>query len=161
MSNITFLNIDDYLKGLTDFDIHATQISSGRFLCRQQQLQLPKLILGENFISTGLQYQATLQQDYFYIVIPKNNVGTHMNGHKTSVNQLLLFTENREILIRTSDNYCHYYIFISPNELGGAFDGKTINKLKKAIALQNIGINIFTQSESNQKYLCSLIERVT
>jgi AraC-like DNA-binding protein len=130
------------------------------FIVVKKKLQLSKLVIGERFISTALQYQLTLQQDYFYIVIPKNNVEVYLNGHKTSANQLLLFTENQEMLIRTSGNSCHYYIFISTDKLREYIDGEMINKLKKTIALQNVGINIFIQSVSDQKYLCSLVEKL-
>ena len=158
MRDIIFPSIDDYLNGLIGFDIYATQISSGNFLCRQRRLQLPKLVLGDRFISTALQYQATLQQDCFYVVIPKNNVGMYMNGKKTHFNQPLLFTENQEMLIRTPSNSVNFHILIPTSELGEYFDDDMIEQLKKITFLQNTGKSIFIQSVGNQKYLCSLIE---
>ncbi len=158
MRDIIFPSIDDYLNGLIGFDIYATQISSGNFLCRQRRLQLPKLVLGDRFISTALQYQATLQQDCFYIVIPKNNVGMYMNGKKTHFNQPLLFTEDQEMLIRTPSNSINFHILIPTIELREYFDDGMIEQLKKITFLQNTGKNIFIRSISNQKYLCSLIE---
>lgn len=160
MIDIIFPSIDDYLKEIRSFDIEATQISEGNFLCRQRRFDLPKLVLGDRFISTALQYQATLQQDCFYIVIPKNNVGMYMNGKKTNFNLPLLFTENQEMLIRTPINSINFHILISTHELSKYFDREMIEQLKKVSFLQNTGKNIFIQSESNQKYLCSLIENL-
>lgn len=160
MSDIIFPSIDDYLKEFTGFDVVATQISSGNFLCRQRRFNLPKFVLGDRFISTALQYQATLQQDCFYIVIPKNNVGMYMNGKTTNFNLPLLFTENQEMLIRTPSNSINFHILISTHELSKYFDGEMIEQLKKVTFLQNMGKHIFAQSESNQKNLCSLIENL-
>lgn len=160
MSDIIFPSIDDYLKEFTGFDVDATQISSGNFLCRQRRFYLPKFILGDRFISTALQYQATLLKDCFYIVIPKNNVGMYMNGKKTNFNLPLLFTENQEMLIRTPSNSINFHILISTDELSEYLDEGMIEQLKKISSLQNTGKTIFIQSESNQKYLCTLIENL-
>lgn len=160
MIDIIFPSIDDYLNEFTGFDVDATQISAGNFLCRQRRFYLPKFVLGDRFISTALQYQATLQKDYFYIVIPKNNVGMYMNGKETNFNLPLLFTENQEMLIRTPSNSINFHILISTPEISKYFDQETIEQLKKITFLQNTGKSIFTQSESNQTYLCTLIENL-
>ena len=73
MNKVTFPSVEEHLNGLKLFDMHAMQLSSGKFLCQQRELQLPKLILGDRFISTAVQYHSVLQQDCFYILIPRHN----------------------------------------------------------------------------------------
>ncbi len=46
MDKINFPSVEEHLNGLKGFDMHAIQLSSGKFLCQQRDLQLPKLILG-------------------------------------------------------------------------------------------------------------------
>ena len=114
MNDIIFPSIEDYLKGLIDFDIYATQLSSGKFLCKQRELQLPKLILGDRFVSTALQYHTILQQDCFYIVIPRQDVGMSVNGQKVQLNQQLTFRDCTKLTdqIFACDNRVRNYLYL-------------------------------------------------
>ncbi len=160
MNKITFPSVEDHFNGLKGFDIHAVQLSPGRFLCQQRDLQLPKLILGDRFISTSIQYQSILQQDCFYILIPRHNDEMSVNGRKIPLNQPLIFTKNQDMLVQVPDNYYAFYIIITTDELTKYFDEEYIEQLKKIIQQQNFVKNIFYQPENNQKYLCSLIENL-
>ena len=87
MIDIIFPEVEDYLKKITEFDISAVQLSSGKFVCRKKELQLPKLIIGNRYVSTSMQYHTILKQDCFYVVIPKGNAGITINGHEMELNQ--------------------------------------------------------------------------
>lgn len=158
MNKITFPSVEEHLNGLKGFDMHAMQLSSGKFLCQQRDLQLPKLILGDRFINTAVQYHSILQQDWFYFLIPRHNDEVSVNGHSINFNQPLILTENQEALVQVPDNYYAFYIIITNDELTKYFDEESIELLKKTIAQQNFVKNIFTQPGSNLKQLCLLIE---
>lgn len=158
MNKITFPSVEEHLNGLKGFDMHAMQLSSGKFLCQQRDLQLPKLILGDRFINTAVQYHSVLQQDWFYILIPRHNDEVSVNGHKISINQPLILTESQEALVQVPDNYYAFYIIITNDELKKYFDEESIEQLKKFLSQQNFLKNIFTQSGSNLQHLCALIE---
>ena len=160
MNKVTFPSVEEHLNGLKLFDMHAMQLSSGKFLCQQRELQLPKLILGDRFISTAVQYHSVLQQDCFYILIPRHNDDISVNGRKVCLNQPLIFTENQEMLVQVPDNYYAFYIIITTDELTKYFNKEDIEQLKNIISQQNFIKNTFTLPENNQKHLCSLIENL-
>jgi AraC-like DNA-binding protein len=158
MIDIIYSSIEDYLKKATELGMYATQLSSGKFLCCQKELKLPKLIIGNRYVSTSLLYQFTLKQDCFYIAIPKGNAGMLVNGQQIELNQLLVFTVEQEMLISIPQHYCSHYIIIPTVKLAKYFDEGDIALFKNATRQQIIGNNVCIQSENNQKHLCSLIE---
>jgi AraC family ethanolamine operon transcriptional activator len=160
MNKIIFPSVEEHLNGLKGFDMHAMQLSSGKFLCQQRDLQLPKIIIGDRFISTAVQYHSVLQQDWFYILIPKHNDGVYANGQEICSNQSLIFTENQEVLVQVPDNYYAFYIIITTDELAKYFNEEDIQQLKNITSQQYLVKNVFTQPENNQKKLCSLIENL-
>jgi len=158
MKDIIHLKIEDYLKNIAEYDIDATQLSPGKFLCCQKELQLPKLVIGYRFVSTSLLLHSTLKQDCFYIIIPKGNIGMSVNGQKIALNQPLIFTLEQEILSSIPDNSYNLYIIIPTAELVKYFGKETIEQFKKATTQQNRAKKTSEQSENNQTNLCSLIE---
>lgn len=158
MNKIIFPSVEAHLNGLKGFDMHAMQLSSGKFLCQQRDLQLPKLVLGDRSINTSVQYHSILQQDWFYILIPRHNDEVSVNGHKISLNQPLILTENQEALVQVPDNYYAFYIIITNDELIKYFDEETIEHFKDSLSKQNFLKNTFIQPESNLQHLCTLIE---
>ena len=158
MNKIIFPSVEDHLNGLKGFDMHAMQLSSGKFLCQQRDLQLPKLVLGDRFINTSVQYHSVLQQDWFYILIPRHNDEVSVNGHKISLNQPLILTESQEALVQVPDNYYAFYIIITNDELKKYFDEETIEHFKNTLSKQNFLKNTFIQPDNNLQHLCTLIE---
>ena len=158
MIKIIYSCIEDYLKKIAELDIYATQLSPGKFLCSQKELKLPKLIIGNRFVSTSLLYQATLKQDCFYILIQKGNVGMLVNGQEIELDQPLVFTLAQEMLIRIPNNSHLLYMIIPTVKLAKYFDERDIEQLKNATRQKNIGEKVCIQSEKNQKHLCYLIE---
>jgi len=158
VTDTTFSSIDDYLKKITEFDIHAMQLSSGKFFCRKTELQLPKLVISSRYVSTSMQYHTTLKQDCFYIVIPRGNMNIAVNGYKTKLNQPLVFTFGQEIFACIPENSRNFHITIPTIELAKYFDEENIAQLKLATAQQNLGQQVFFLSENSQSHLCSLME---
>jgi len=152
--------VEDYLKNAKEFDIVATQVSAGHFLCYQRELQLPNLIVGKRYVTTSLLYQTTLQQECFYIVIPKINGGMLVNGQKIALSQPLVFTSKQESLIHLPENACNLYIIIPTVELTKYFDEEKIEMVKHIISQCNIHKKALIQSESDQKRLSSLIDNL-
>lgn len=160
MNKITYQSVEDHLNGLQEFNIHAIQLNPGKFLCEQRELQLPKLILGDRFVSTTLQYDSTLQQDCFYILIPRQCEGMHVNGRKILLNQSLIFTKHQNMFVRVPNNFHAYYIIIKTDELTKYFGEENVEKLKDVIWQQNFVKSVFHQPEYNQVHLCLLIENL-
>ena len=152
--------VEDYLKKSKEFDKVGTQMSPGHFLCYQRELQLPKLIVGKRYVTTSLLYQSTLQQDCFYIVIPKINGGMLVNGQKIALSQPLVFTSKQESLIHLPENACNLYIIIPTVELTKYFDEEKIEMFKHIISQCNIHKKALIQSDSDQKCLSSLIDNL-
>lgn len=159
MIDIIYSSIEDYLNKINELGVFATQLSSGKFLCCQKELKLPKLIIGSRYVSSSLLYHLTLKQDFFCIAIPKGNAGMLVNGHAVEPNQLLVFTLEQEMLIRIPKNYDSHYIIIPTINLTKYLGEGNIAQLKKATT-QHIGKNIFIQSEKEQMDLCSLIDNL-
>lgn len=160
MNKVTYQSVEDHLNGLKEFAIHALQLHPGKFLCHQRELKLPKLVIGDRFVSTALLYDSNLQQDYFYILIPKQYKGVYVNGKKTPINQSIIFIKNQEMLVRVPDEFYAFYIIITTEELTNYFDKDNIAQLKKVIWQQNFIKSAFHQPEYNQMHLCSLIENL-
>jgi AraC-like DNA-binding protein len=157
MDKITFPSVELHLNGLQGFDMHAMQLSSGRFLCQQRDLRLPNVILGDRFINTAVQYQSVLKQDWFYILIPKDKVQMSVNGQKISMNQSVVFTKDQEVLVQIPESYYAYYIIITVEELTKYFDRDYLEQLKRIISQQNFATQIFSRAEHEQSHLCSSI----
>jgi len=160
MNKITYQSVEDHLNGLKEFNIHATQLHPGNFVCHQRELQLPKLIIGDRFINTALLYDSILQQDFFYILIPREHKGISINGKKTPLHQSIIFIKNQEMLVRVPDGFYAFYIIITTDELNNYFGENNIELLKKVIWQQNLVQNTFHQPEYIQLHLCSLIEKL-
>jgi AraC-like DNA-binding protein len=158
MKDIINTSVEDYLNKITEFNMHATQLSSGKFLSCKKELPLPKLTVGSSYISRAMQYHCILKQDCFYIIIPRGSIGMGLNGQAVAFNQSFVFTLEQEIFTSTADNSYNLYIIIPTVELAKYFDEEYITELKNATRLQNLGKKIFIKSEYNQNHLCSLIE---
>jgi len=117
MIDTTFNSVEDYLNTISKFDIYATQLSARSFLCVQKEVQLPKLTVGNRFISSSLQYHSILKRDYLYISIPSEQTDVFVNGKKMHNNQSIVYTLNCEVLTRTPDLFDNYYIIIPISEL--------------------------------------------
>lgn len=160
MNKVTYQSVEEHLNGLKEFDIHAIQLHPGKFLCHQRELKLPKLIIGERFISTALLYDSNLQQDYFYILIPRQYEGIYVNGKKASLNQSIIFTKNQDMLVRVPNGFYAFYIIITTDELSNYFGEENITQLKKVIWQQNYIKSAFHQPQYNQMHLCLLIDNL-
>jgi len=158
MVDTIYSSVEDYLKKIAEFDVVATQVSEGHFLCYQRELQLPKLIVGKRYVTTSLLYQCTLKQDCFYIVIPKVNSGTLVNGQKIELGQPLVFTQKQEALGHMPENSCNLYIIIPTVELTKYFDDEKIESFKHIISQCNIHKKALIQPDNDQKNLSSLID---
>lgn len=160
MKKLTYPCVEDHLNGLKGFDMHAMQLSSGRFYCQQRDLQLSKIVIGDRFISTSVQYHSILKQDCIYILIPMRNNDILVNGKKIHLNQPLFFTTSQEMLVRVPENYYAYYVIISTAELIKYFDEESINHLKKIIWQQNFTKQTFPSPISTLEHLNILIDRL-
>ena len=159
MNKVTFPSVEEHLNGLKGFDMHAMQLSSGKFICQQRDLQLPNLIIGDRFINTSVQYHSILQEDWFYFLIPRHNDKVSINGHKINEDQPIILTEKQEALVQVPDNYYAFYIIITKDELKKYFDEESLEQLKNGLSQQNFVKKIF-KSGTNLQELCELIENL-
>jgi methylphosphotriester-DNA--protein-cysteine methyltransferase len=160
MKKITYPCVEDHLNGLKGFDMYAMQLSSGKFLCQQRDLQLSKIVIGDRYISTSIQYHSILQQDCVYILIPNPQNDILVNGKINHLNQALFFTQKQEMLIRVPENYYAFYIIIPTIELIKYFDLASIEYFKKLIWQQNFSNTPFQKPNDSFKYLGSLIDNL-
>ena len=158
MIDIIFPEVEGYLKEITEFDINAVQLSSGKFACHKKELQLPKLIIGNRYVNTSMQYHFVLKEDCFYIVIPRGNEGISINGYNMGLNQPVVFTLGQEVFSRVSNDSYNFHIVIPTAELIKYVDEQSIEQLKKAVAQLSFGQRLFNQYENSQNHLCSLID---
>jgi|TARA_R110001583_G_scaffold61687_2_gene181965 AraC family ethanolamine operon transcriptional activator len=160
MIDLEFLCIEDYLQGLTKLDIYATQISPGSFSCRHREFQLPKLTVGDRSINTSLLFQAAMNKDYFYIILPKNQgTGVSVNGKPLRINQPLVFSDNQDMLVIIPSNYPKYcVIVISSEELAKSYGTENIGILKKALKKESHEKIIFSHVGGNLNHLNLIIE---
>ncbi|GHE84797.1 AraC family transcriptional regulator [Thalassotalea profundi] len=161
MLDLQYTCLGEYLSKLKKLDIYATQVTSGKFLCQYRELQLPKLIVGDRFISTGLRLHTMLKQDCFYIILPNNNHDVSINGHLIDANQPIIFANNQEMLFNVPKNSQKYYvIIINSEELAEYYGRENVDTLKKTIETQAIKPIKFINPKNHQQHLCLIIENL-
>jgi AraC family ethanolamine operon transcriptional activator len=160
MIDSEFSCIEDYLQGLTKLDIYATQISPGSFSCRHREFQLPKLTVGDRSINTSLLFQAAINEDYFYFILPNNQgTGVSVNGKPLLINQPLIFSANQDMLFVVPNNYPKYcVIVISAEELAKFYGNENTGVLKEILEKQSNENIIFSHANRNLNHLNLIIE---
>jgi AraC family ethanolamine operon transcriptional activator len=160
MIDLEFSSIEDYLQGITKLDIYATQISPGSFSCRHREFQLPKLTVGDRSINTSLLFQAAINKDYFYFILPNNQgTGALVNGKPVLINQPLIFSANQDMLFVVPNNYPKYcVIVISAEELAKFYGNENMDFLKQILEKQANENIIFSHAHRNLNHLNLIIE---
>lgn len=95
--DITFNSIDDYSDAIKEFDLEAIQASAGIYINHHQIVDLPKIQLGLRSMSCATIHNGVLLQDAFYIVIPKENLQTYVNGKIVGLSQFFIIKPNEEV----------------------------------------------------------------
>jgi hypothetical protein len=156
--NIVFSEVDDYLNAISAFDISGTQLSSGKFVCHKKELQLPKLVVGNRYISTSMQYHTVLKQDCFYIIIPQGDNGIRIDGQERKFNIPIVFIPGQEVISVFYADTFDYHITIPAVELVKYFDEENIELLRDMFSSQNFESLKFSRTKRYQNYICSLIK---
>jgi len=156
MIDVSFKSVEDYLNTITKFDIYATQLSPGNFLCFQREVQLPKLIVGNRYISSSLQYHSILKLEYLYVSIPKDKSGLLLNGKEVKQNQPIVYTLNQEIFTRIPDCFDNFYLIVPVIELDKYLDEDNLERLNN-ITQQPVCRQIFVSSLETQTKIRELI----
>lgn len=86
-------SIEEFENGLKNFDMIATQVSSGVFCCNERCLSLPMLDLSSRIVATSMQYHAVLEKNKFFIAFQKGKFKSKLNGMK--IKEISLFIVRR------------------------------------------------------------------
>jgi hypothetical protein len=75
-------------------------LSDSKFASCQKRITLPKLMIGNHFVNTCLQYQITQNKDCFNVVISKDRIDMMVTVYVIELNDPIVFSSEQKMLIK-------------------------------------------------------------
>lgn len=133
--NFDFNSIDEYLASVKEFDLDAIQNSEGIYTNSHQIVNLPKLQIGLRSMNCATIHNGVLLQDAYYIVIPKDNCDTYINGKQVGLAQFFIVKPGEEVSTLFPQNFSAAIICIPVSSLADCVDENSLMLLHKSYEL--------------------------